>query len=86
MPKKTVQHDDEELWERWLGPATEALGQDRQAVPVKDLLRLTAVIAHGVDRPMAPVSAYLAGLAVGGGADVEEVLKRLTGLAQDFSS
>lgn len=81
-----MQHDDVELWERWLAPATEALGLDRETVPVEALLTLTAIIAHGVDRPMGPVSAYLAGLAVGAGAAPEAVLKELTGLAREFSS
>ncbi len=77
--------DDRELWARWIAPATEALGLTSEEVPVDDLLTLTAVIARGVDRPMAPVSAYLVGLAVGRGADPQEAMKKLTGLAQDFT-
>lgn len=77
--------DDRELWARRIAPATKALGLTSEEVPVDDLLTLTAVIARGVDRPMAPVSAYLVGLAVGRGADPQEAMKELTGLAQDFA-
>ena len=77
--------DDRELWGRWIDRATGELGLSPDDVPVGDLLRLTAVIAHGVDRPMAPVSAFLVGLAMGRGSDREEVLKKLTGLAQEFA-
>lgn len=77
--------DDRELWARWIAPATEALGLSQEEVPVDYLLTLTAVIARGVERPMAPVSAFLVGLAVGRGADPQEAMKKLTGLAQDFA-
>lgn len=78
--------DDHELWGRWITLAAGELGLSPDDVPVDDLLRLTAVIAHGVDRPMAPVSAFLVGLAMGRGADREEAIKKLTGLAQEFTS
>ncbi|AQP47984.1 hypothetical protein BW730_11285 [Tessaracoccus aquimaris] len=78
--------DDHELWRRWITLAAGELGLSPDDVPVDDLLRLTAVIAHGVDRPMAPVSAFLVGLAMGRGADREEAIKKLTGLAQEFAS
>ncbi len=73
--------DHRGLW----APATEALGLSQEEVPVDYLLTLTAVIARGVERPMAPVSAFLVGLAVGRGADPQEAMKKLTGLAQDFA-
>lgn len=78
--------DDRALWGRWLNLASEELGLDPAEAPVDALLTLTAVIARGVDRPMAPVTAFLVGVAVGRGADAQTAMKQLTGLAQEFAS
>lgn len=50
----------------------DALDVDASLVDVKTIHGLTKRIAHGYDRPMAPVGAFILGLAVGGreGADV----------------
>jgi hypothetical protein len=49
---------------------------------VRLVLRLAKEVAHGVLRPAAPVTAYLAGLAVGRGADPAEVAARLSRLVE----
>ena len=47
----------------------------------KLVLDLARDVAHGVLRPAAPVSAYLLGLAVGGGADPAEAAATIVELA-----
>jgi hypothetical protein len=49
------------------------------------VLDLARVVAHGVVRPAAPVSAYLVGIAVGQGADPAATVARLTGLAGSWT-
>jgi hypothetical protein len=48
---------------------------------VKLVLDVARDVAHGVLRPAAPVSAYLLGLAVGGGADPAEAAATIADLA-----
>ena len=57
----------ETQWHDWIEEACDALDVD-----AKTIHGLTKRIAHGYDRPMAPVGAFILGLAVGGreGADV----------------
>lgn len=45
------------------------------------VLDLARDAAHGVARPAAPLTAYLVGVAVGQGADLEEAAARIAGLA-----
>ena len=40
-------------------------GLDPEAVDVRSILDMTKTIAHDFERPMAPVGAYVLGLAVG---------------------
>lgn len=56
----------------WLTEVIEALGLDPAGFDRDLLLDLTRDVAHGVARPAAPLTAYLAGLAAGrdgGGAE-----------------
>jgi hypothetical protein len=55
---------DEQAMTRWVAQATAALGLSEQ-VDVEQILRLAADAAHGVMRPAAPVTTFLAGLAIG---------------------
>ena len=62
------QPDDQqaqERWADWIEQACAALGLDPEAVDVRSILDMTKTIAHGFERPMAPVGAYILGLAVG---------------------
>jgi hypothetical protein len=52
--------------DRWLNDVVGALQVDPAGFDRDLLLDLTRDVAHGVARPAAPLTAYLAGLAVGG--------------------
>lgn len=69
--------------EAWIGAACGALDltdlSDRDRRAVLDLAR---DVAHGVVRPAAPLTAFLLGLAVGRGADLETAAATLTRLAE----
>jgi len=70
--------------EEWTSAVVRELGladvPDR--VVVLDLAR---DVAHGVARPAAPLTTYLAGLAVGAGQDPHDVAARITHLAQEWA-
>jgi hypothetical protein len=54
-------------------------------MPDRDVvLDLARDVAHGVARPAAPLTTYLAGLAVGAGQDAGDVAARITRLAQGW--
>lgn len=70
---------DDDEW-RWLDRLAEALGErpvGRQEIGA--MLRLSRDVAHRVERKMAPLAAYLAGVHVGRriaeGAGAEEALR-----------
>ena len=65
----------------WTAAACADLGVDPAAVDVRQILDLARDAAHQVDRPAAPVTAYLLGLAVGRGMPAEEAGARLSALA-----
>lgn len=52
-------------WYDWIEEACAAVGIDPESVDVRSILAMTKVIAHGFERPMAPVGAYILGVAVG---------------------
>jgi hypothetical protein len=50
----------------WMNEAARALGEEgMQAEEVAIVLRLARDVAHGVERKMAPIAAYMVGAAVG---------------------
>ena len=57
----------EQQWHAWIEQACAAVGTDPELVDVREIHALTKEIAHGFSRPMAPVGAYILGLAVGAG-------------------
>ncbi|SMC84301.1 DUF6457 domain-containing protein [Janibacter indicus] len=65
MSPRTDDQQAQERWADWIERACAALGLDPEAVDVRSILDTTRTIAHGVERPMAPVGAYILGLAVG---------------------
>jgi Domain of unknown function (DUF6457) len=75
--------------DQWLDDVVAALGLDPAAFDRDLLLDLTRDVAHGVARPAAPLTAYLAGLAVaaeGGGRErLEDVVRRISNLIPDPS-
>jgi hypothetical protein len=50
------------------------------------ILDVTKEVAHNVARPAAPLTAYLIGLAIGGGADPAAAAARVTELARGWSA
>lgn len=52
-------------WHDWIEKACAAVGIDPESVDVPSIHMMTKLIAHGFERPMAPVGAYILGVAVG---------------------
>jgi hypothetical protein len=53
--------------DEWIDRAAEALGEDPVTPEeVRAVLELAREVAHGVERRLAPVSTYIAGLSVAG--------------------
>ncbi len=72
--------ESEALWRAWVEEACAAVGADASRVDIKAILTLTRQIAHGYERPMAPVGAFILGLALaqaGPDADVAEMRRAL---------
>lgn len=66
--------------DNWTAAACEELGIKAELVDVRQILDLARVAAHQVERPAAPVTAYLLGLAVGTGQSASEAAARLSAL------
>ena len=69
--------------EDWLLEASRALGLET-SIDNDLVLDLAREVAHGVARPAAPLTSYLLGLAVAGGADPLEAATTLTHLAREW--
>lgn len=68
----------------WVAAAAAELGVD----PPEDLdglLDLARRVAHGVDRPAAPLTAYLVGVAVGRGVAAADAIARAGALADGWA-
>ncbi len=68
----------------WTGAACAALGLDPAITDVRTVLDLARDVAHQVDRPAAPLTAFLLGVAVGQGASVADAVGRLQALAASW--
>ena len=66
----------------WTGAVCAELGIDPADVSQKTVLNLARVVAHTVDRPAAPLSAFVLGLAVGRGEPLAETATKLQQLAR----
>jgi hypothetical protein len=66
----------------WVETLSAELGVDPTLVDLRALLDMTRDVAHHVDRPAAPVSAFIVGLAVGAGASPEQVRAACTRTAE----
>jgi hypothetical protein len=64
----------------WVAAVVADLGL-QSALDVRQVLDLARDVAHGVERPAAPVTTYLVGMAVAAGADPAEVAERVRALA-----
>ena len=65
----------------WIETACAELGLDPAELPQKTVLNLARVLAHTVDRPAAPLTAYLLGVAVGRGLALPDAADRIRALA-----
>jgi len=54
-------------------------------VDVDAILDVARVAAHNVERPAAPVSAFLLGIAVAGGADITAAARKIEDLAEGWA-
>ncbi|MFI5079825.1 MAG: DUF6457 domain-containing protein [Streptosporangiales bacterium] len=70
----------------WTDAMCAELGLDPKDVNVKTVLNLARVAAHTVDRPAAPLSAYVLGLAVGRGEPLAETAAKIQQLARGWSA
>jgi hypothetical protein len=69
----------------WTAAVCADLGIAPELVDIRQILDLARDVAHQVDRPAAPVTAYLLGLAVGGGSTADEAAARLRTLASGWT-
>jgi hypothetical protein len=67
--------------DRWTEAACAELGIDSSQVTARTVLDLARDVAHQVERPAAPLTAFLLGLAVGAGAPLDDAARTLTDLA-----
>jgi hypothetical protein len=70
--------------DNWTAAACEKLGIEVALVDIRQILGLARVAAHQVDRPAAPLSAYLLGLAVGTGQSADQAAAQLEELAKGW--
>jgi len=68
--------------DEWTSAVAHELGLDPATVDTDRVLGLARDVAHAVMRPAAPLTAYLAGVAVGQGRDPESVFTAVTELAR----
>jgi len=67
----------------WVAAACAEVGVDPGTVDIARVLDLARDVAHGVARPAAPVTAYIAGLAAAAG-DADDIVARLAARAADW--
>jgi len=70
----------------WITAACAQLGVDPSVVDERVVLDLARDVAHQVDRPAAPVTAFLLGVAVGSGQPLAAATERLSALARTWPS
>ena len=70
----------------WTATVCQEFGIDAAGVDVRRILDLARDVAHQVDRPAAPVTAYLLGLAVGAGTSADDATARVAALASGWNA
>ena len=68
----------------WVDAVRAELGLDA-TVDVPAILDVAKVAAHNIERPAAPVTTYLLGIAVGRGMDAAEAARRIDALASGWT-
>jgi len=72
--------------EAWISAACAELGVQQTIVDERAVLDLAREIAHQVDRPAAPVTAFLLGVAVGRGQQLGPAADRLIALSERWQN
>ncbi|MBW3085036.1 hypothetical protein KEM60_01228 [Austwickia sp. TVS 96-490-7B] len=63
---------EQERWNAWVRSTSDLLGIDPAVVDISAIHDLTRTIARELDRPLAPVSSFMLGVAIGArGADAD---------------
>jgi hypothetical protein len=70
--------------DRWVMAVSQQLGLSAVPSDVRTILDMTKDVAHNVDRPAAPVTAYLVGISVGRGKSLPEAIKCVQELADSW--
>jgi Domain of unknown function (DUF6457) len=70
--------------DRWTEAACAELGLRPDDVATRTILDLARDVAHQVERPAAPLTAFLLGLAAGRGTPVDDAARRLRELAAQW--
>ena len=83
VPWSPIRKDGCTVMDEWIAAASAELGLEGD-FDVNVVLDLARDVAHGVERPAAPVSTFLLGLAVGRGATLENAAGSLTRLAASW--
>lgn len=83
-PAAPRRREDGLAMDDWIAAAAAALGIEAD-VDVSAILDVAREAAHGVERPAAPVSTYLMGIAVAGGMSAKDAADRLTAAAQAWT-
>ncbi len=72
--------------QNWTEAVGAELGIDPAAADARTVLDLARDVAHQVERPAAPLTSFLLGLAVGQGQPLEASAQRLHRLAERWGS
>jgi len=70
--------------DEWVTALCTELGIDAVEGSQKTVLDLARIVAHTVDRPAAPLTAYLLGVAVGRGEPLADTAMRIRELARGW--
>jgi len=68
----------------WTKALCAELGLTLDDAATRTVLDLARVVAHQVDRPAAPLTAYFLGAAVGGGRTLSDTAERIKQLAEHW--
>ena len=68
----------------WADAVQKELGL-RVNIDVNSILDIARVAAHAIERPAAPVTTYLLGIAMANGANLEEACRKISALAKVWS-
>jgi Domain of unknown function (DUF6457) len=72
--------------QNWIDAAAAELGVRLDEADVRAILDLARITAHQVERPAAPVTSFLVGLAVGAGLPLPEAAGRVRELAASWAA